>query len=198
MLKKDVEKIIQEWKAKEGIRLYTPYKYFKGLDTKTLVLRKLQEMQRWKNENDTTKIKFKTDKSVTKVKRSKYHDVFEKQYKISSSSSLEQKSKVSGVPLNVLKKVFSKGVAAWKTGHRPGTNAIQWGNARVSSFLVLGCTVFSGDASLLYQVYETYLAKNSVKLKRFFAQKPNCPQYKLERYKTKSNYPFFLQNANTK
>ena len=62
IVKKDVEKIIQEWKAKEGIRLYTPYKYFKGLDTKTLVLRKLQEMQRWKNENDTTKIKFKTDK----------------------------------------------------------------------------------------------------------------------------------------
>ena len=195
MLKKDVEKIIQEWKTQKAIRLYTPYKYFKGLDTKSLVIAKLQEMQKWKKEQDVHKIQFKTDKSVKTVKKSKYHEAFQKQYGILSSSSLEEKSKVSGVPLSILKTVFSKGVAAWKTGHRPGATAIQWGNARVSSFLVLGCTVFSGDASLLYQVYERYLSKKSAKLKKFFAQKPNCPQYKLERYKKKSNYPSFLQNA---
>ena len=39
------------------------------------------------------------------------------------------------MPLGILKKVFDRGVAAWKTGHRPGTTAVQWGLARVNSFV---------------------------------------------------------------
>ena len=35
----------------------------------------------------------------------------------------------------LLKQVFKRGVAAWKTGHRPGTTAVQWGLARVNSFV---------------------------------------------------------------
>ena len=38
------------------------------------------------------------------------------------------------MPLSILRKVFDRGVAAWKTGHRPGTTAVQWGLARVNSF----------------------------------------------------------------
>ena len=37
--------------------------------------------------------------------------------------------------LGILKKVFDRGVAAWRTGHRPGTTATQWGLARVNSFV---------------------------------------------------------------
>jgi hypothetical protein len=29
-----------------------------------------------------------------------------------------------------------RGLAAWKTGHRPGANQQQWGYARINSFLV--------------------------------------------------------------
>ena len=194
MLKKDVEKIIQDWKRQQGLRLYTPYKYFKGLETKQLILEKLKEMQKWKNENDVSKIQFKTDKSITSVKKSPYHIAFEKQYGVPSSASMKQKSIVSGVPESMLNTVFGKGVAAWKTGHRPGTTAVQWGNSRVDSFLVLGCTAFSGDASLLHELYEKYLSKKTKKLDRFFSQKPACPQYKLERYKKRSNFPSFLKN----
>ena len=38
------------------------------------------------------------------------------------------------MPLGILKQVFKRGVAAWRTGHRPGTNPTQWGHARVNSF----------------------------------------------------------------
>ena len=48
--------------------------------------------------------------------------------------ALKKKAEKSGMPLAILKKVFERGVAAWKTGHRPGTNAVQWGLARVNSF----------------------------------------------------------------
>ena len=39
------------------------------------------------------------------------------------------------MPFGVLKKVFNRGVASWRTGHRPGTNPTQWGLARVNSFV---------------------------------------------------------------
>ena len=38
------------------------------------------------------------------------------------------------MPYAILKKVFDRGVAAWRTGHRPGTTPVQWGLARVNSF----------------------------------------------------------------
>lgn len=48
--------------------------------------------------------------------------------------SLKKKAEQSGMPYAILKKVFDRGVAAWKTGHRPGTTPVQWGLARVNSF----------------------------------------------------------------
>ena len=42
------------------------------------------------------------------------------------------------MPLGVLKQVYKRGVKAWQTGHRPGTTAVQWGLARVNSFITKG------------------------------------------------------------
>lgn len=52
-----------------------------------------------------------------------------------SNAALQKKADKSGMPLGVLKKVYDRGVAAWRTGHRPGTNPQQWGLARVNSFV---------------------------------------------------------------
>ena len=52
-----------------------------------------------------------------------------------ADAALKKKADKSGMPLGILKQVFKRGVAAWKTGHRPGTNAVQWGLARVNSFV---------------------------------------------------------------
>jgi len=51
-----------------------------------------------------------------------------------TTAALKKKAEKSGMPLGILRQVFNRGVAAWKTGHRPGTTAIQWGLARVNSF----------------------------------------------------------------
>ena len=52
-----------------------------------------------------------------------------------SGEALKKKAEKTGMPLSILKKVFNRGVAAWRTGHRPGTTATQWGLARVNSFV---------------------------------------------------------------
>ena len=48
---------------------------------------------------------------------------------------LVKKAEKSGMPYGILKKVYDRGMAAWKTGHRPGTTPQQWAFARVNSFI---------------------------------------------------------------
>jgi lambda repressor-like predicted transcriptional regulator len=43
------------------------------------------------------------------------YDIVEKE-----GEGLAGKSKKSGISVDTLKKVYNRGVAAWKTGHRPG------------------------------------------------------------------------------
>ena len=47
---------------------------------------------------------------------------------------LAAKAEKSGMPIGILRKVYNRGMAAWKTGHRPGTTPQQWAFARVNSF----------------------------------------------------------------
>ena len=48
---------------------------------------------------------------------------------------LENKAKKTGMPYSILKKVYDRGMAAWKGGHRPGATQQQWAFARVNSFV---------------------------------------------------------------
>ena len=52
-----------------------------------------------------------------------------------ADAALKKKADKSGMPLAILRKVYNRGVAAWRTGHRPGTTPQQWGLARVNSFV---------------------------------------------------------------
>jgi len=51
---------------------------------------------------------------------------------------LQKKAEKSGIPYGILKKVYDRGMAAWKTGHRPGATQQQWAFARVNSFITKG------------------------------------------------------------
>lgn len=62
--------------------------------------------------------------------------------------ALKKKSDKSGFPLGILRQVFKRGKAAWKTGHIPGTNSNQWGMARVNSFITGGKTTKMHDKAL--------------------------------------------------
>jgi hypothetical protein len=65
-----------------------------------------------------------------------------------ADNSLSAKAKKSGVSLGTLKKVYRRGVAAWNSGHRPGTTPSQWGHARVNSYINKGKTYHTADKDL--------------------------------------------------
>ena len=65
-----------------------------------------------------------------------------------SDTSLAAKAKKSGISLSTLKTVYKRGVAAWNSGHRPGTTPSQWGHARVNSYITKGKTYHTADKDL--------------------------------------------------
>jgi hypothetical protein len=50
-------------------------------------------------------------------------------------AGLRKKAQKTGISYGTLKKVYDRGVAAWRTGHRPGTTPSQWGYGRVNAFI---------------------------------------------------------------
>jgi len=127
--------------------MYAPKKYFSGL-SKTQKKTKLKEMKKfgayhWK---DPKAYKgFATDKLV-KSKTSNYTRRFKKIFP--DADSLEEKAKATGVPLKYIKESYNRGMAAWRTGHRPGATEQQWGYARVHSFLMKGKTYQTTNSDL--------------------------------------------------
>ena len=80
-----------------------------------------------------------TNKVATAVSRiddmSDYLDTQVEGYQLDEKiAALVKKADKSGMPYSILKKVYDRGMAAYKTGHRPGTTPQQWALARVNSF----------------------------------------------------------------
>ena len=122
-------------------KLYAPLKYFRGLKTKRDVTTRYKRILK-----DDSYRPFKTDKGM-KTKTSRYTLAFFKKYP--GANDLRAKSRVTGIPYGVIKEVYDKGLAAWKTGHRPGATGQQWGYARVHSFIMKGCTYYTADRYLI-------------------------------------------------
>lgn len=55
-----------------------------------------------------------------------------------ASAALKNKAKSANAPLGALRAIYNKGLAAWRTGHRPGAGQHQWAMARVNSVLAGG------------------------------------------------------------
>lgn len=128
--------------------MYFPDKYFTGLN-KTQKVRRRREMTMrskisWKEPN--AYVRFKTDVGV-KTRKSKYTLEWNKKYP--KIHSLEGMSKETGVPMKYVRMVYNRGMAAWRTGHRPGATQQQWGYARVKSFLLKGKTYHTADSDLV-------------------------------------------------
>ena len=127
--------------------VYAPKRYFSGL-TKTQKKAKTKEMKHfgaihWSNPKAYTG--FKTDTYV-KSKPSNYTRRFKQKYP--DATSLEAKAKASGIPLKYIREVYNRGMAAWRTGHRPGATEQQWGYARVHSFILKGKTYYTADSDI--------------------------------------------------
>lgn len=69
----------------------------------------------------------------------------------SADKGLAAKAKASGVSLSTLRTVYKRGVAAWNSGHRPGTTPQQWGMARVNSYITKGKGTYHGADKDLHE-----------------------------------------------
>lgn len=119
-----------------------PLRYLSGL-SKTRKKQRRAEINRRRTSKSYKP--FLTDKGIT-TKKSSYTIRFKEKYP--DTHGLEGASKKTGVPLRFLKEVYNRGMAAWKTGHRPGATQQQWAYARVYSFLLKGKTYHTADADI--------------------------------------------------
>lgn len=127
---------------------FWPPKYYKGLTLRQKRIRK-KEIEHFgaKGWKDPTAYRGFVSDTFIPSKSSSYTIQWKK--KFPNALSLEAKSKASGVPLKEIKKSFDRGMAAWRTGHRPGATEQQWGYARVHSFLLCGKTYYTADSDLV-------------------------------------------------
>jgi predicted DNA binding CopG/RHH family protein len=59
-------------------------------------------------------------------------------------TAVKNKAEKTGMPYSILKKVYDRGMAAWKGGHRPGATQQQWALARVNSFVTKSSGTWGG------------------------------------------------------
>jgi hypothetical protein len=132
--------------ASAGGALWPP-KYYRGLSTRRKGQRRREITRRAKmsHKNPAAYRPFATDKG-TQRKPSSYTSRFHSKYP--GVTGLPAIAKATGVPQSVLEKVYDRGLAAWRTGHRPGASQHAWGMARVYSFVLHGKTWRTADADL--------------------------------------------------
>jgi hypothetical protein len=127
--------------------MFGPAKYYRGL-SKTQKKKRAAEIRKfgalgWK---DPAAYKgFATDRGV-KTRKSGYTEAWTNRFP--EAKSLEAKAEATGVPLRFILGSYNRGMAAWRTGHRPGATQQQWGYARVHSFLLCGKTALTTDSDL--------------------------------------------------
>jgi len=88
---------------------------------------------------------------ATDAYKKMYGDHSEGDEDFAEGAALKNKAKDSGIPLGILRKVYAKGMAAWRSGHRPGVGAQQWALGRVNSFITGSGGARKADADLWKQ-----------------------------------------------
>lgn len=134
--------------------MFFPKRYFSGLTKTRRNIRKKEITNRsklsWKDPSAYRS--FETDKNV-KTKKSKYTLDWKKRFP--DVTSIGDSSKVTGVSESLIKESYNRGVAAWRTGHRPGASKEQWGISRYRSMLLCGKTHYTTDSDLVKKANKT-------------------------------------------
>ena len=124
-----------------------PKKYYKGLSKSTKAARDKHfksnkdyspapgdEGSKTKPSKHTEKFKQMFGENYKEVIREMVVKVVENKV----TKALKNKAEKANAPMSALRAIYNKGLAAWKTGHRPGAGQHQWAMARVNSVLTGG------------------------------------------------------------
>jgi hypothetical protein len=94
------------------------------------------------------------ESKYTKAYRAKFGEDIEMEENYideDATTGLAKKAKESGISIGTLRKVYNRGMAAWRTGHRPGTTPQQWAMARVNSYITKGKGTYGGADKDLHE-----------------------------------------------
>ena len=130
--------------------------------------------------------RYKTKKSdSTKA----YEKMFGESHSILESKSndkaLKKKAKDSSISFSILKQVYNRGMAAWNSGHRPGTPQNAWAMGRVNSFITGSGGARKADEDLWKKAKDNVvkvnfgqkgvrIKKNDPDRRRSFRARHNC------------------------
>ena len=112
------------------------------------------------------KEEFQSEKDLIAFIEETTNDVFDQVEldEAKGNEGLKKKAEKSGMPLGILRQVYNRGIAAWKTGHRPGTTPQQWGFARVNSFITKSSGTWGkADADLAAKVRKEEVVTEALK-----------------------------------
>ena len=165
--KKETEKIVNHETGEPLLQVGIAYKHLKDNMMKAKEKEEVKEMA-----NDkayaigmaTAKKKYNDEPPLDKKTIKKGHEIGDKLSKMKNEDhpaktvfeqieGLKNKAEKSGMPYGILKKVYDRGMAAWRGGHRPGTTQQQWAFARVNSFITKSSGTWGGadkDLSLIH------------------------------------------------
>ena len=142
-----------------------PRKYYSGLSATKKQQRRKEILRFGKKDWRDPKayVGFKTDKGV-KGRSSGWTAKWRRLFP--AATSLKEKAAATGVPMSAIQASYDRGMAAWRTGHRPGATQQQWGYARVHSFLLCGKTFETTDSDLARAA-----KRRSAKARRWWASR---------------------------
>lgn len=141
-------------KTPEGRKI--PKRYLKGLNKEEMIIAAKEIDKGYKYDIDDPKAYeyWKSDIKATargyKTVPSKYKKKFIEMYGPlpEKGKFLDKMAKATKIKKSILQKVYDKGLAAWRGGHRPGVQQHQWAAGRVYSFVTLGNTVKKGNKKM--------------------------------------------------
>ena len=122
-------------------RIYAPLKYFRGLKTARDVETRFKKMLKSDYKS------FKTDARVKTKRTSSYTSRFKEKFP-GVGGNLGDIARATGIPRSTLQTVYDRGLAAWRTGHRPGASPQAWAYARVYSYALRGKTYHTTNSDI--------------------------------------------------
>lgn len=187
-------------KTPEGRKI--PKRYLKGLNKEEMLIAAKEIDKGYKYDISDPKAYeyWKSDIQATargyKTVPSKYKKKFIEMYGPlpEKGEFLDKMAKATKIKKSILQKVYDKGLAAWRGGHRPGVQQHQWAAGRVYSFVTLGNTVKKGNKKMPdYKLaIEAGLVKENPSEADFFPGNKNVAPY----YMTAQTIPITaLQNG---
>jgi len=137
-----LKEILEAERTKSGRKVNKAYL----TKNKSAMKREIDRVAKLKNDDPSAYRKWDADypkkdkKKPYKTKKSAATSAYHKRFgeninEGNEDKALANKAKATGISKSVLRQVYQKGLAAWKTGHRPGVSQHQWAMARINSFV---------------------------------------------------------------